>query len=92
MIPGTSEVLSKSGPVDLLTITKILQKYKKKYGIILGKIIYVNLGLTKFRKFLNSGPTKHLFVLKAFWLPHPQNKLVSPSVFKEFFGGGILVF
>ena len=46
-------------------------------------IIYVNLGLTEFRKFLNSGPTKHLFFFKL-CCPHPQKQLVSPSVFKEF--------
>ena len=35
MISGTSKILSKAGPVDLLTITKMLRKYKKCYGNIL---------------------------------------------------------
>ena len=35
-------------------------------------IIYVNLGHQKFRKFLNSGPTKHLFFLKV--ISPPQKK------------------
>ena len=35
-------------------------------------IIYVNLGHQKFRNFLNSGPTKHLFFLILFWRPTPQ--------------------
>ena len=38
-------------------------------------IIYVNLGHQKFRKFLNSGPTKHLFFLKVFSPPAPQKKI-----------------
>ena len=45
MILGTSKILSKSGPVDLLTITNMLQKIQEKYGIILENIIYANLGL-----------------------------------------------
>ena len=35
MIPGTSKIWSKSGPGDLLIITKMLQKTQAKYGIIL---------------------------------------------------------
>ena len=47
-------------------------------------IIYVNLGLTKFRKFLNSGPTRHLFFLKVFW-PPPQKKIGISERFQSFF-------
>ena len=35
MIPGTSKMLSKYGPGDLLTITKMAQKIQENYGIIL---------------------------------------------------------
>ena len=49
MISGTSKIWSKSGPVDLLIITKMLQKIQENYGIILENIMFVNLGLTKFR-------------------------------------------
>ena len=35
-------------------------------------IIYVNLGHLKNRKILNSGPTKHLFLLKKIGPPAPQ--------------------
>ena len=90
MISGTSKILSKSGPVALLIITRMLQKIQEELWDHPGKIIYVNLGLTTFRTFLKFGPTKHLFFFIL--LPHPQKRLVSPSVFKKMFGGGVLVF
>ena len=31
MISGSPKILSKSGPVDILTITNINQKYKKRW-------------------------------------------------------------
>ena len=37
MILGTSNILSKSGPVALLIITKMAQTIQEKYGNILGK-------------------------------------------------------
>ena len=37
MISGTANIWSKSGPVNLLTITKMLQKIQEKYGVILEK-------------------------------------------------------
>ena len=37
MISGTSKILSKFGPVALPITTKLLQKYKNKYGDILEK-------------------------------------------------------
>ena len=53
MIPGTSKILSKSGPGDLLIITKMLQKIQEKYGIILEKYYFVNMGLKNFENFRN---------------------------------------
>ena len=51
MISGTSKILSKSGPVALLTITKTLQRIQENYGIILANFIYVNMGLKKTKMF-----------------------------------------
>ena len=51
MIPGTSKILSKSGPVDLLTITKMLQTIQENYGIILGTSYFVNFGTQKTKTF-----------------------------------------
>ena len=46
-------------------------------------IIYVNLGLTKFRFFFNSGPTRHLFFLEVFCPPPPPKiRLVYMIVFE----------
>ena len=47
MIWGTSKMLSASGPVDLLTITKMLQQMQNNMGASWKHIIIVNLGLTK---------------------------------------------
>ena len=64
---------------------KCFKQYKKIMESSWKNIIYVNLGLTTFRKFLKFGPTKHLFIfLICFASPHPPKRLVSPSVFKEF--------
>ena len=45
MIYGTSEILSKHGPVDLPTITKMLQRMQETDGDILENIIFGNMGL-----------------------------------------------
>ena len=42
MISGTSKILLKYGPVTLLTITNMTQKYKNKYGII-SKLYYFHI-------------------------------------------------
>ena len=47
-------------------------------------IIYVNMGHHKFRKFLNSGPPKHLFFLILFWRPAPPPKKKKISLSKRF--------
>ena len=47
MIPGTSETLSKSGPGDLLTITKMLQRIQENYGIILATYYLCQYGAQK---------------------------------------------
>ncbi len=44
MTLGISEMLSKSGPVDLLTITKILQTIQENMGTSWKHIIFVNMG------------------------------------------------
>ena len=72
-------------------VPKMRKKYKKDYGIILKHIILSYLNFLELRKFLKSGPTKPLLFFVFFGIP-PPTKLVSPSVFKEFFGDGILVF
>ena len=50
MISGTSNILLKSGPGDLLTITKMLQKIQEKYGIILEKYYLCQYGTHKILK------------------------------------------
>ena len=45
-------------------------------------IIYVNLGHQKIRKFLNSGPTKHLFFLKV---PPTPKKISISERFQRIF-------
>ena len=64
MISGTSKTWSKSGPVDLLTITKMLSKIQDNYGHILENIIFVNLGLKKLKTFENICPMYHVFLLR----------------------------
>ena len=51
MISGTSKIWSKSGPVDLLIITKNASKNTRSYGNILENIIFVNMGLKKIENF-----------------------------------------
>ena len=63
MIWGTSKIWSKSGPVDLLTITKMAQRIQGNYGIILKTYYFPYLNFPKLRNSLKSGLTKHLFVL-----------------------------
>ena len=43
MIPGTSKILSKSGPGTLLTITKMLQKIQEKLWNHPGKILFMSI-------------------------------------------------
>ena len=43
MIPGTSKILSKSGPGTLLIITKMLQKIQEKLWNHLGKILCLSI-------------------------------------------------
>ena len=47
MIPGTSNILSKSGPGDLRIITKMLQNIQENYGIILEKYYFCQYGTQK---------------------------------------------
>ena len=49
-------------------------------------IIYVNLGHQKFRKFLNSGPTKHLFVFDiSFGTLTPKKQMVYFAILEGHF-------
>jgi hypothetical protein len=52
MISGTSKILSKSGPVDLLIITKNVSNNTRKFmESSWENIIYVNMGLKKSNMF-----------------------------------------
>ena len=58
MIPGTSEILSKSGPVDLLIITKMLKKIQERIWNHLGKILFLSIWDIK-----NFETNRNLYVL-----------------------------
>ena len=69
MISGTSEILSKSGPGNHPTITKMLQRIQEKYGIIFTKYYFSYLRIwhfENFRKFWKTYPPffflKNMFV------------------------------
>ena len=47
MISGTSKIWSKSGPVDLLIITEMLQEIQENYGGILKSIIFTYMDFKK---------------------------------------------
>ena len=57
MIPGTSKKLSTSGPVALVTITKMAQTIQEKYGIVLEKYYLCQYGTQQNSIF------RHLYVL-----------------------------
>ena len=54
MISGTSKIWSKSGPGDLLIITKMLQKIQEKLWNHLGKYYCCQSGTSKIRQFSES--------------------------------------
>ena len=63
MISGTSKKMSKSGPVALLSITKMLKKTKEIMESSWKHIIYVNMGLNKNRFFRTDVcPRYHAFL------------------------------
>ena len=62
MIWGTSNIWSKSGPVALLTITKMLHKIQENMESSWKKIIYVNQGLKKSNTFKNVCHRYNVFV------------------------------
>ena len=68
MILGTSKIWSKSGPVDLLIITNMLQKIQENMGNSWKHIIFVNMGLKKYLRFENVCPRYHVF--SRFWVSH----------------------
>ena len=51
MISGTSTILSKSGPVDLLIITKMLQRIQEKLWNHPGEILFMSIWDSKKRFF-----------------------------------------
>ena len=51
MIRGTSKIWSKTGPVDLLIITEMLQRIQEKYGISLVKYYLCQYGTQEKRLF-----------------------------------------
>ena len=59
MISGTSKTWSKSGPVALLIITKMLQPIQENYGIILENIMYANMGLKQIESSKSVCPRYH---------------------------------
>ena len=74
MIAGTSKMLSKSGPVDLLTIAKTLQTIQEKYGNILDKYDFPYLDFLELRKNHKVGPTEPQHIL-TFVEEYPPTKL-----------------
>ena len=61
MIPGTSKILLKSGPVYLLAITKMLQNIQENDGIILEKYYLCQYGTQKVENVRgNVGPRYHV--------------------------------
>ena len=61
MILGTSKILTKSGPVDPVFITKIFKKIQEKYGNILENIIFSYLDILKIQNSDIFGPTQPRF-------------------------------
>ena len=69
MILGISKIWKKTGPVDLLIITKCLKKYKKLWNHPGKNTIYVNTGLKKSQKKIgNACPRYHMFSICSFFL------------------------
>ena len=67
MISGTSEIWSKSGPVALLTITKMVQRIQEKYRIVLETYYLCQYGTqTNLSFFENVCPRYHIFVVFRF--------------------------
>ena len=62
MNSGTSKIWLKSGPGDLLIITKMLHKIQENMESSWENIIYVNLGLKQIEHFReNVCPKYHMF-------------------------------
>ena len=65
MICGTSEICVKAGPVDLLTITKILQKIQKTLWGGPGKILSLEIRESRISKILEHVRTQLFEILKS---------------------------
>ena len=54
MISGASKILSKDGPVALLSITKMLHKIQENYGLTLATYYLCQYGIQKIETFRNN--------------------------------------
>ena len=84
MISGTSKIWSKSWPVTLLTITKILQKIQENMGSSLKTIVVSYLNFMELPNNLKFGPTKHLLFFWFFVGPPPPKKIGISERFQSF--------
>ena len=81
-------MLSKSGPVDLLTVTRMLQQIQEKYGNILEHISYVNMGIKNVDVFEKVCPRYHVFRFLMFlfvcgiWNTYFKNNCVEMRIEK----------
>ena len=67
MFLGTSEILLKYGPVDLLVITKMLQKIQENYGIVLDNYYLCEYGTQNvLEKWKHETPSYRLFRVSIF--------------------------
>jgi len=73
MIPGTSKILSKSGPGTLLTITKMLQKIQEKLWNHPGKVLFMSIwDIKKSENFSILDPPNTYFCFELLGPPAPQ--------------------
>ena len=85
MIPGTSKILSKSGPGTLLIITKMLQKIQEKLWNHPGKMLFMSiLDIKKFEKFLIPDPPNTYLFWKVLGPPPPQKDKFVQAFSKNF--------
>ena len=90
MISGTSKILSKSGPGDLLIITKMLQKIQEKLWNHPGNILSMSiLDLKKFENFSIPDPPDTYFFWIC-WAPAPPKNIGISERFQRIFRWWIL--
>ena len=88
MMSGTSKIWSKSGPVSLRIITKMLQQIQENYGFVLGKYDLCQYGIQKKRFFKkkNVCPRYHMFRFCFLFLCGILNIYIYIYVLKYFCG------